>query len=140
MYTRHALEGLVLVDDLNAMLVGLGRRILPYGSKVAVHDDGRRRMFDVAGTSTAVDGEGRHCISGVPAEWLKRIFGCRGDVLLMSRKASSPLDVGGSLKRERWQVLPVVHMTIVCMTLIAGGTPLPAPTKMDILGHVPAND
>ena len=90
------------------MLVGLGRRVVPYGSKVAVHDDGRGRMFEVARTGTAIDGEGHHCISDVPAEWLRRIFGCRGDVPLMSRKPLSPLDVGGSLKRARWQLLLVV--------------------------------
>ena len=71
---RYELERLVLVDNLDAMLVGLGRHVLPYGCKVAVHDDGRRRVFDVARTGTAVDCEGRHRISGVPAEWLERIF------------------------------------------------------------------
>jgi hypothetical protein len=74
----------------------------------------------------------------------KEYSGAVGDVPLMSRKASSPLDVGGSLKRARWQELPVC-MTIVCMSFTAAGTPLehiaaqPAPTKMDILGHVPEN-
>jgi hypothetical protein len=78
------------------MLVGLGRRILADGGKVAVHDDGRGGMFDVAWTATAVDIEGSHGISGVPAEWLERIFGCsRRRAVDVTHKPSRPLHVGG---------------------------------------------
>jgi hypothetical protein len=82
---------------------------------VAVHDDGRGGMFDVAWTATAVDIEGSHGISGVPAEWLERIFGCSRDVPLMSRTSRRDRCMsGGSLKRARWLLRPTrVHTATI---------------------------
>lgn len=104
------------------MVVRLGQRVVPDGCEVAVHDAGRRGVFDVAGTGTAVDGEGRHRISGRTGRMALKNIRVLRDVPLMSRKASRPLDVGGSLKRARWQgkLLPgFVHMTVACMTFTA---------------------
>ena len=63
----YSLEQLVLVDDLDAMLVLLARGILADRGEVGVHHQGGRRgVFDVAGTSIAVDREvvGHGCGSG----------------------------------------------------------------------------
>lgn len=63
----YSLEQLVLVDDLDAMLVLLARGILADRGEVGVHHQGGRRwVFDVAGTSIAVDLEvlGHGCGSG----------------------------------------------------------------------------
>jgi hypothetical protein len=51
----YALKHLVLVDDLDAMLVGLLRGILAHAGEVRVHDGRGGRMSKVAGAVLPVD-------------------------------------------------------------------------------------
>jgi hypothetical protein len=57
-YGGYILEDLVLVDNLDAMLVGLLGDILADAGKVRVHHHrGRRGVSNVAGTALPVDGQ-----------------------------------------------------------------------------------